>query len=105
MAAGHELPQDYFAPFEGQNGSRDKEEAGCMTFGKFVSSFMYYCNNSSRFRQETAQRQRCIREVQQLLRGVIQAEVRRICTVQQNVARFKGISFALSLQHFEVKTG
>lgn len=52
-----------------------------MTFGKFVSSFMYYCRNSFRFKEEGAQRQRCICQVQQLLRGVVQAEVGRMCSV------------------------
>ena len=51
-----------------------------MTFGKFVSSFMYYCGNSSRFQEKGAQRQHRICEARQLLRGVIQDEVSRICS-------------------------
>ncbi|KAL3161204.1 hypothetical protein ABBQ38_009573 [Trebouxia sp. C0009 RCD-2024] len=74
-AAGHELPHCSFAPHEGQNGPGDEDEAGSMTFGKFVSSFMYYCGNSSRFQEKGAQRQHRICEVRQLLRGVVQDEV------------------------------
>jgi len=51
-----------------------------MTFGKFVSSFMYYCGNSSRFQEKGVQRQRRICEARQLLRGVIQDEVSKTCS-------------------------
>lgn len=74
-AAGHQVPQLYFAPHEHQNDSEDEDEAGSMPFGKFVSSFMYYCGNSSRFQEKGAQRQHRICEARQLLRGVIQDEV------------------------------
>ena len=51
-----------------------------MTFGKFVSSFMYYCDNGPRFQEKGSQRQRRICEARRLLRGVIQDEVTRICS-------------------------
>ncbi|KAL0029019.1 hypothetical protein WJX77_012550 [Trebouxia sp. C0004] len=76
-AAGHQVPPLYFASLEHQNSSEDddEDEAGSMTFGKFVLSFMFYCGNSSRFREEGAKRQRRICEARRLLKGVIQDEV------------------------------
>lgn len=43
-----------------------------MTFGKFVSSFFYYCRHGRRFRERSVDRLRHIKELKHLLRGVVQ---------------------------------
>lgn len=74
-AAGHNDVLHLLAPDQPANGSGDQDEDGSdtMSFSKFVSSYFYYCQHSSRFWERSEDRQRHIEELQHLLRGVVQA--------------------------------
>ena len=67
----------------GQNVSKDasrgegewKDSSGSMTFGNFVAGFQFCCKHSTKFSERNVDRQRHIKQLMQVLLGVIQDEL------------------------------
>ena len=57
------------------SGYQDEDGRDTMRFSKLVSG---YCQHSSRFRERSKDRQRHIKELQHLLRGVVQAVTNQV---------------------------
>ncbi len=72
----HLLAPDQQIPAEGhRDEDEDKENNSRMTFGKFVNSFFFYCDNPSKFAEKRLDRDRHMSELRQCLREVIRDEV------------------------------
>ena len=82
----HLLAPDQQIPAEGhRDEDEDKENNSRMTFGKFVNSFFFYCDNPSKFAEKRLDRDRHMSELRQCLREVIRDEVS--CASQRLIVR------------------
>lgn len=91
VSAGHVDPwyllaPDQQIPAEGhRDEDEDKENNSRMTFGKFVNSFFFDCDNPSKFAEKRLDRDRHMSELRQCLREVIRDEVS--CAGQRPIVR------------------
>lgn len=74
-AAGHD---DVLNQLANGLGYQDEDESDTMRFSRIVSSYFYYCQHGMRFRERSVDRQRHVKDLQHILREVVQGVTRQV---------------------------